>query len=191
MEKECVLKDTKIVGSPIIHLVSMAILLFAFWMGLAGRTEVKFIIYGLLTAGVTSWITYPLLLLPNKDGSKKYFALSISIPKFISYVVWLMWQLLLANLDVMKATTSEVLDIDPKVVRFYFRVDNPMAKVVLADSITLTPGTVTLNVTEDGLFEVHALTVGAATGVADGSFQRKVAELYGEKLDFELVEGEE
>lgn len=191
MEKECVFKDAKIVGSPTIHLVSMTILLFAFWMGLAGRTEVKFIVYGLLTAGVTSWITYPLLLLPNKDGSKKYFALSISIPKFIGYVVWLMWQLLLANLDVMKATTSEVLDIDPKVVRFYFRSDNPMAAVVLADSITLTPGTVTLNVTDEGLFEIHALTVGAAAGIVDGSFQRKVADLYGEKLDFEVVEGEE
>ena len=191
MEKECVLKDAKIVGSPLMHLVGMTILLFAFWMGLAGRTEVKFIIYGLLTAGVTAWITYPLLLLPNKDGSKKYFALSISLPKFLSYVVWLMWQLLLANLDVMKATTSEVLDIDPKVVRFYFRADNPMASVVLADSITLTPGTVTLNVTDDGLFEIHALTVGAAAGVADGSFQKKVADLYGEPLDFELVEGEE
>ncbi len=191
MEKECVLKDTKIVGSPIVHLLGMTIVLFAFWMGLAGRTEIKFIIYGLIAAGVASWITYPLLLLPNKDGSKKYFALSISIPKFISYVVWLMWQLLLANLDVMKATTSEVLDIDPKVVRFYFRVDNPMAAVVLADSITLTPGTVTLNVTDDGLFEIHALTVGAAAGIEDGSFQRKVADLYGEKLDFEVVEGEE
>ena len=191
MEKECVLKDAKIVGSPIVHLVGMAILLFAFWMGLAGRTEVKFIVYGLLTAGVTAWITYPLLLLPNKDGSKKYFALSISIPKFFSYIVWLMWQLLLANLDVMKATTSEVLDINPQIVRFYFRADNPMAAVVLADSITLTPGTVTMNVTEDGLFEIHALTVNAAEGLKDGSFQKKVADLYGEKFDFELVEGEE
>ena len=95
------------------------------------------------------------------------------------------------NIDVLKATTSQELDIDPKVVRFYFRVDNPMAYVVLANSITLTPGTVTLNVDDEGLFEIHALTVGAAEGVLDGSFQKKVADLFGEELDFAVVEEEE
>ena len=99
-----------------------------------------------------------------------------------------MWQLVLANIDVLKATTSQELDIDPKVVRFYFRADNPMAYVVLANSITLTPGTVTLNVDDEGLFEIHALTVGASEGVLDGSFQKKVADLYGEKFDFAVVE---
>ena len=102
-----------------------------------------------------------------------------------------MWQLVLANLDVLRATTSQNLDIDPKVVRFYFKVDNPMAYVVLANSITLTPGTVTLNVTDDGLFEIHALTVGAAEGVLDGSFQKKVADLYGIDYEFAVVEEEE
>ena len=116
---------------------------------------------------------------------------SVSIPKFIMYFFWLMWQLVLANIDVLLATTAQELDIDPKVVRFYFRADNPMASVVLANSITLTPGTVTINVTDDGLYEIHALTKGAAAGVLDGSMQKKVADLYGEKFDFAVAEGEE
>jgi multicomponent Na+:H+ antiporter subunit E len=66
-----------------------------------------------------------------------------------------------------------------------------MAYVVLANSITLTPGTVTLNVTDDGLFEIHALTVGAAEGVLDGSFQKKVADLCGIDYEFAVVEEEE
>ena len=48
-----------------------------------------------------------------------------------------------------------------------------------------------MNVTDDGLYEIHALTVGAAAGVLDGSMQKKVAELYGEKFDFAVVESEE
>lgn len=190
MDKEGVLHNKKIVGSPVLHLTGMFIVLFAFWMGLAGRTETKFIIYGIITSAVTAWITYPLLLVDNKDGSKKYFIFGVSIPKFISYAFWLLWQLVLANLDVMKATTSENLAIDPKVVRFYFKADNPMASVVLANSITLTPGTVTINVTDDGLFEIHALTVGAAAGIYDCGMQKKVAWLFGEKYDCEIVEGE-
>lgn len=191
MEKQGILHDKSIVGSPVVHLVGMAVVLFAFWMILSGRTEVKFIVYGVLTSVVTAWITYPLLLIPNKDGSRKYFIFGISILKFIKYALWLLWQLVLANIDVARATTNQNLEIDPKVVRFYFRTENPMAEVVLADSITLTPGTVTLNVTDDGLFEIHALTVGAAAGVLDGSMQKKVAELFGEKLDFAVAESEE
>ena len=191
MEKQGVLNNNNIVGSSLVHKLSMFVVLFGFWMVLSGRTETKFIVYGLLTAAVTTWATYPLLLVPNQEGSKKYFVFGVSIPKFIMYFFWLMWQLVLANIDVLLATTAQELDIDPKVVRFYFRADNPMASVVLANSITLTPGTVTINVTDDGLYEIHALTRGAAAGVLDGSMQKKVAALYGEKFDFAVAEGEE
>lgn len=191
MEKQGVLNNKNIVGSTMVHKLCMALVLFGFWMALSGRTEIKFVVYGIITALVTTHITYPLLLVPNKDGSKRYFVFGASIPKFIVYFLWLMWQLVLANIDVLLATTSQELEIDPKVVRFYFKVDNPMASVMLANSITLTPGTVTLNVTDDGLYEIHALTKGAAEGVLDGSMQKKVADLYGEKFDFAVVESEE
>lgn len=191
MEKQGVLNDKKIVGSPMVHMTGLALVLFVFWMVLSGRTETKFVVYGILTAVVTTWVTYPLLLVPNKDGSKKYYVFGFSIPKMIMYFFWLMWQLVLANIDVLLATTGQELNIDPKVVRFRFRADNPMASVILANSITLTPGTVTMNVTDDGVYEIHALTVGAAAGVLDGGMQKKVADLYGEKFDFAVVESEE
>ena len=191
MEKQGVLNDKKIVGSPMVHMTSLAVVLFAFWMVLSGRTETKFVVYGIITAVVTTWVTYPLLLVPNKDGSKKYFVFGFSVPKMIMYFFWLMWQLVLANIDVLLATTAQELNIDPKIVRFRFKADNPMASVVLANSITLTPGTVTVNVTDDGLYEIHALTVGAAAGVLDGGMQKKVADLYGEKFNFAVVESEE
>ena len=191
MENQGVMNDKKIVGSPMVHMTGLALVLFAFWMVLSGRTETKFVVYGILTAVVTTWVTYPLLLVPNKDGSKKYYVFGFSIPKMIMYFFWLMWQLVLANIDVLLATTGQELNIDPKVVRFRFRADNPMASVILANSITLTPGTVTMNVTDDGVYEIHALTVGAAAGVLDGGMQKKVADLYGEKFDFAVVESEE
>lgn len=191
MEKQGVLNDKKIVGSPMVHMTGLALVLFAFWMVLSGRTETKFVVYGILTAVVTTWVTYPLLLVPNKDGSKKYYVFGFSVPKMIMYFFWLMWQLVLANIDVLLATTGQELNIDPKVVRFRFKADNPMASVILANSITLTPGTVTMNVTDDGVYEIHALTVGAAAGVLDGGMQKKVADLYGEKFDFAVVDSEE
>ena len=79
----------------------------------------------------------------------------------------------------------------PQLVRFDSGLLELRHRVVLADSITLTPGTVTMNVTDDGLYEIHALTKGAADGLVDGGMQRKVAWLYGMPLDFEVVEEKE
>lgn len=70
MEKESVLKDRTIVGSPLTHLFSLGILMFVFWLALSGDFAVKFVVYGLITSAVVAWICYPLLLLPNADGTK-------------------------------------------------------------------------------------------------------------------------
>ena len=69
MEKQGVLNNKNIVGSSLVHKLAMFVVLFGFWMVLSGRTETKFIVYGLITALVTTWVTYPLLLVPNQDGS--------------------------------------------------------------------------------------------------------------------------
>lgn len=190
MEKECILKDKRIVGSPAVHLISMIIMLFAFWLALTGKVTVKFLIYGIITSVAAAWVTYPLLLVSNKDNSRSYFVFGVPVFKFIGYSGWLLWQLILANIDVARATTGQNLNINPRIIRFRFTADNPMAYVVLANSITLTPGTVTLNVTDDGLYEIHALTDGAADGVLCGEMQKRVAELFNEKLDFAVVEEE-
>lgn len=188
MTKQGELKSAEIVGSKAVHIVSLFVAMFVFWMILAGRTETKFIVYGIITAAVTSWVTYPLLLVRNKTGDKKYFVFGVNPFKFVGYACWLMWQLVLANIDVLLATTSQELQIDPKIIRFKVHYDNPMACVMLADSITLTPGTVTINVTDDGMYEIHALTPGAAEGIYAGDFPKHVADLYGEPCDFAMVE---
>ncbi len=181
--------DKRVVGSSILHLLSMAIMMFAFWMLLSGNTQPKFLTYGVLTAIVAAWVSYPLLLIPNADDTRRFFVFGVNPLKLLEYIVWLFWQLVLANIDVIRATVRPEVEIDPGVVRFHFQTDNPMAKVVLANSITLTPGTVTMNVTEEGLYEVHALTEGAAEGLRSGDMQKKAAWLFGEEYSFKLDEG--
>ena len=185
------IRDKRVVGSSAVHLVSMAVLLFAFWMLLSGNTQPKFLTYGVLTAVIATWVSYPLLLVPNGDDTKRYFVFGVNPVKLVAYVIWLFWQLVLANIDVIRATVRPEIEIDPCVVRFRYQTDNPMARVVLANSITLTPGTVTMNVTDDGVYEVHALTVGAAEGLRSGDMQKKVAWLYGEPYEFTMLEGKD
>lgn len=180
--------DKEIVGSSIVHRFLLAVMLFCFWMLLSGNTEVKFMTYGVLTAVITAWASYPLLLVPDREKTKYYFVFGINPFRLVYYFFWLMWQLILANIDVIRATVRAELDINPGVVSFRYRVNHPMAQVILANSITLTPGTVTMNVTEEGLFEVHALTNGAADGLKDANgMPAKVAWLLGETFEFEVV----
>lgn len=192
MKTKDMLKDETIVGSPFKHLIVLTVVLFAFWILLSGKLELKFLTYGVLTAIVSAWICVPLLLLPNAKGTKKYFIFDVPLAKYALYWLWLLNEVIKANLDVVKATVKAEMVINPRVIRFRIKMDNPMAHTTLANSITLTPGTVTLNVTSDGLYEIHALTDGAAEGLLDGGMQKRVAELFGEPFDYAVVEeGEE
>ena len=191
MKTKDMLNDKTIVGSPVKHLVVLAVVLFAFWFLLSGKVDFKFLLYGALTAIISAWICVPLLLLPNADGTKKYFIFDVNLGKYALYWLWLLKEVVNANIDVVKATVKSEMVINPRVIAFRIKYDNPMAHTTLANSITLTPGTVTLNVTEDGLYEIHALTDGAAEGLLGGGMQQKVADLFGEPFIYEVVEGGE
>ena len=188
MKTKDMLNDKTIVGSPVKHLVVLAVVLFAFWFLLSGKVDFKFLLYGALTAIISAWICVPLLLMPNADGTKKYFIFDVNLGKYALYWLWLLKEVVNANIDVVKATVKSEMVINPRVIAFRIKYDNPMAHTTLANSITLTPGTVTLNVTEDGLYEIHALTDGAAEGLLGGGMQQKVADLFGEPFIYEVVE---
>ena len=188
MKTRDLLNDETIVGSPKKHLTVLAVVLFAFWILLSGKMDLKFLTYGALTAVVSAYICVPLLLMPNADGTKKYFIFDVNLGKYFMYWLWLLNEVRKANIDVVKAVVRSELDIEPMVARFRIKFDNPMAHTTLANSITLTPGTVTLNVTDDGLYEVHALNQGFADGLLEGGMQEKIAELFGEPFIYEVVE---
>ena len=192
MKTSDMLKDKSVVGNPVKHLVILTCVLFVFWLLLSGRFELKFLVYGVLTALVAGWVCVPLMMLPNAKGTKQYFIFDIPWAKYAVYWLWLLNEVVKANIDVAKAVVKPEMEINPRVIRFRIKMDNPMAHTTLANSITLTPGTVTLNVTDDGLYEIHALTDGAAEGLLDGGMQKRVAELFGEPFIYEVVEeGEE
>lgn len=165
----------------------LVIILFIFWILLSGRFEVKFFIYGVFTSLIAGYVCMPLLMLKSADGKNEYFALGFPILKLAAYCLWIFWQLITSNFALAKAIVSPDLAINPRVVRFKVHMDNPMALTVLANSITLTPGTVTMNVTNDGIYEIHALTDDAAAGIEAGDMQRRVARLFGQDETFEML----
>ena len=101
----------------------------------------------------------------------------LRLTRLILYVPWLLWQIVLASLHVAYVILHPRVPIKPSLIRFRTKLPNVTAKVILGNSITLTPGTLTVKI-DDDVFIVHSLTEASFTSIVDGSMPRQVAKLY-------------
>ena len=158
--------------------------LFAIWIMLSGQLGTKFLLIGFFSSLAISYVCFPLLMIRGKDGEKEFFVFGVNYLKLFLYSLWLMGEIFKASIDVAKEILKPRMDCEPRVAYFSMPFENPMASVILANSIILTPGTITLDVADDGVFEVHALTKDAAEDLLSGTMAEKVAKLFGETCTF-------
>lgn len=100
--------------------------------------------------------------------------------RLFRYIPWLVWQIVVASLQVAAVVLSPKMPIKPALMKFKTKLPNTSAKVILGNSITLTPGTITIDIDGDE-FLVHALMDKSYTGIADDSLPEAVAKLYEKK----------
>ena len=138
------------------YYLGLILVLVALWLGLSG-------IYTslMLTLAAIS-IAISVVLAARLETVDKEGAPYARLPQILSYWVWLVVEIFKANWPVIKACVSANLDINPALVKVKTRCESDLAKTVFANSITLTPGTVTVEVEGDKLL-VHALFEEAAT----------------------------
>lgn len=162
--------------------------LMAMWLLLSGHYDFKYVMYGVIACAFGAGIGARIFRLPIRgDGRQMQIAARpLDFFKLIGYCGWLIYQIVLANIQVAMVILDPGMPIEPQIVRFRLRFENPMADFVLANSITLTPGTITLDV-EGDIYTVHALTGPAAAewqdvaaGKPNGMICR-IAGLFGEK----------
>ena len=96
--------------------------------------------------------------------------------RLVRYWGWLAREVLRSSLDVTRVVLSPGLPISPTVAEFETRCKVATDRALLGNSITLTPGTLTIQIT-DGHFVVHALTQAGASDVLGGEMDRRVAAL--------------
>lgn len=176
--------NSRINGAALIYFFKLFVVLFGIWILLSGKFEVKFLAAGLLTALGTAYLFLPLLTVENKRTGEPIYLLKGSLWKILGYGMWLVWEIMKSSLSATALVLRGRLDYTPRVVYFAMDFENPVATALLANSITLTPGTITLSVSEDGVFAVHAMTEACAAQLLNGEMQQKVARLYGESCSF-------
>lgn len=96
----------------------------------------------------------------------------------LRYFPWLLREIVLSNLDVIRIVLSPRLPIDPAVLRLKASQQTDLGRVIYGNSITLTPGTLTMDIDGDEV-TVHALTRRGAAALESGEMDRRVRRLEG------------
>lgn len=148
----------------------------AFWLIMSGHYDLMHISFGVFSVILVMLLHHPLRkhLVALGEHSP---TLKLRPARLTYYVPWLLWQIVIASLQVAYAVLHPKCPIDPAVVRFKTRLGNTSSKVILGNSITLTPGTITLEIERDE-FLVHSLMDISSSGIVDGTLPGEVAKLY-------------
>ena len=148
----------------------MGVLLVAAWLLWSGFFKPLLLILGALSCVLVLLVAHRMRLFETD-----VFALRLT-SRLFRFWAWLGREVVRSSLEVTRAVLNPRLQISPTVAEFDSRCVHPVDRAILGNSITLTPGTLTLSI--DGQrFVVHALTEAAARDIVQGEMDRRVSEL--------------
>lgn len=143
----------------------MYILLLLFWIILNGKITAEIFILGVVFATAIFWFMCKFL----DYSPKNELLVARNIFWILAYFVVLVIEIFKAAITVYKKVYSRKIDIQPQMVFFDVDIKSEFLRFVLANSITITPGTITVDVDENH-FCVHALDYTLAEGIEDSVF---------------------
>jgi multicomponent Na+:H+ antiporter subunit E len=156
----------------LIHAISLSAVLFGVWLLLSGHYTPFLLGLG----GVSTLLAVAISLrMDVVDHESHPLHLGLRI---LGYMPWLMVQVLRANIDVARRVLGPSLAISPRMFRVRATQRTDLGRVIYANSITLTPGTVSVEL-EGSEILVHALTAQAAEDLREGTMNRLVVGVEG------------
>ena len=149
------------------HSLSLLVFLFAVWLLLSGYFEPLLLILGLVSCVFVVWIAKRQDVVDHEGHPVNLRPL-----RWILYSIWLVGEIIKSNIDVARRVWNPKLPISPTIVKIPAD-DDELRQVIYANSITLTPGTVSIDIT-DATITVHALTREGAVALEQGEMARRV-----------------
>ncbi|MEM7429391.1 MAG: Na+/H+ antiporter subunit E [Pseudomonadota bacterium] len=150
------------------RLLLLVLLLAMAWLFWSGIFKPLIVAFGVFSCVLALYLASRMEYFDNET-----FALHFGVRLF-KYWAWLVKEIVKSSLDVTRIVLHPKLPISPKVVDIKATAKRPVYHVLLANSITLTPGTLSLDVYK-GVIKVHALTEEGADDVISGEMDRRVA----------------
>ena len=160
------------------NIVISSVILFVFWVLLNNSFELINLLIG---AGLSLILSFLFCRSCNVFGDVK-----LTPGAFIYTIIYLfvfLGELIKSNLDVARRVVTPALPIKPGIVEVKTSLQSPMARMILANSITLTPGTLTVDIQNDQLFihwiEVKTADQQQATEQIVRKFEKYLEKIYG------------
>lgn len=154
------------------HSVSLALVLFALWLFLSGVFEPLLIVLGAVSAVIVVVLAHRMDVI-DREGHPVHLTW-----RALLFWPWLASEIVKANMDVSRRVLDPRLPITPTLVRVKASQKTDLGQVIYANSITLTPGTVSVDLQDDYIL-VHALTREGAQTLAEGEMDRRVGSVEG------------
>jgi len=151
------------------HIFGLTIALVMIWLLLSGHYT-----FMLLGLGIASVLLVIVISIRMDVIDRKRYVFYLNFIAMAKYLVWLLIEVVKANIDVCLRIIKPSMPITPTVTTIKSGQKTELGRVVYANSITMTPSTITINVSE-GEIEVHALTVEAADQLQQGEMNRRVS----------------
>jgi multicomponent Na+:H+ antiporter subunit E len=150
------------------------VLLFALWVVLSGKFDVLHLTLGIISSALVGYFSGDLLFSSMQGAGSRGLS-----RRFVLYIPWLIYQILLSSLHLLRLSFHPRMKslIEPKIIRFRSRLKGDLALVTFANSITLTPGTITVSVSIDGDFRVHAIDRESAESLP-GEMEARIAAVF-------------
>ena len=147
-------------------------ILFSLWLLMSGHYNVLIVSLGIISCAFCVYVAKRGKLIDD-EGLPIFF-----MPRLLNYLIWLFKEILKSNLNTAKVIINGKVEPETFTVKTSQVTD--VAKVTYANSITLTPGTVTTKI-QKGVFEVHALNSDFGNDVRTNEMDKKVTWLEGKK----------
>lgn len=153
-----------------LHTISLFLTLAAFWLLISGHYTPLILLLGLGSIFLVIIIVHKMDVVDH-ESQPLYLTRNI-----FSYYLWLAKEILKANITVVKHIWLGNQSISPTLRRIKISQKTDMGKVVYANSITLTPGTVAIDLIDDEII-VHALLKQDIESLLAGEMDRRVSQL--------------
>jgi len=150
----------------------MFLLLLLLWIVFNGRFTLEILIFGLIFSAAISLFACRFL----GYSFKREFGILKCFPDFAVYLLVLIYEIIKANFVLVGMIFKGKDALSPAICHFHTDLKSNVARTVLADSITLTPGTITVSLRENELY-VHCLDKSLAEGITGSSFVKRLEKM--------------